>query len=57
MNMKLTPRGYFVAGFVSALLIGALWYLTSHIWILDGAYCLDTLTACLVEQSSVGVTP
>ena len=55
--MRLTPRGYFVAGFMSALLLGALWYLTSHIWILDGAYCLDTLEKCLVKQSSVEVTP
>lgn len=51
--MKVTPRGYFVAGFLTALLLGAIWYLTSHIWIIDGAYCLNTLTQCLTEQSSV----
>jgi hypothetical protein len=51
--MKLTPRGYFVAGFLTALAIGALWYITSHIWFLDGAYCLNTLENCLAEQASV----
>ena len=47
--MKLTPRGHFVAGFLTALFIGAIWYLTSHIWYIGGEYCIQTLEHCLME--------
>jgi hypothetical protein len=51
--MKITPRGYFVAGFLSALMLGALWYFTSHFWWIGDTPCLGTLTQCLVEQAPV----
>lgn len=45
--MKVTPRGYFVAGFVSALALVLAFYVMSHIYWTPTGYCWGSFDECL----------
>jgi hypothetical protein len=44
---NLTPRGYLVAGLALGLALAVLWYLSGHIWYVEGeGYCYGALIEC-----------
>jgi hypothetical protein len=45
--MKLTNRGWFVAGFVSALALMLAFYVMNHIWWTPTGYCWGSVNDCL----------
>ena len=44
---NLTPRGYLVAGILIGLAIATLYWISGHIWYIEGrGYCIGTLLKC-----------
>lgn len=47
MMNSLTPRGWLVLGIAIGLAIAGLWWLSGHIWYIEGeGYCIGTLLEC-----------
>ena len=45
---ELSKRGNLIAGILIGLAIALLWYISGHLWYVEGeGYCLGTLTACV----------
>lgn len=44
--MRITPRGYFVAGFVSALALVLAFYVMSHVYWTPTGYCWGSVNEC-----------
>lgn len=43
----LSKRGNLVLGVVIGLLIAGIWYISGHLWYVEGeGYCLGTLAQC-----------
>jgi hypothetical protein len=48
--MKLTNRGWFVVGFVSALLLLGLIEISTNLWWTQNGYCWGQMTECLNNE-------
>jgi hypothetical protein len=48
--MKLTNRGWFVVGFVSALLLMGLIEISTNLWWTQNGYCWGEMLECLNNE-------
>ena len=44
---NLTPRGHLVLGIALGLALAGIWYLSGHLWYVEGeGYCIGSLVEC-----------
>lgn len=48
--MKLTNRGWFLAGFMVALLLVALFQIAGNLWWTPNGYCWGEMSECLNNE-------
>ena len=45
----ITPLGWFVLGFLSALLVLVAFWLMGHFWVNEGGICIGSMAQCMAE--------
>lgn len=48
--MKLTRRGRVVVALLLSLAVAGIYYIATRMWWIDGSYCFDTLTNCMLRE-------